>query len=247
MSVYGSTSHKGPQRAFFLSAFIKSIPFSFLIPNWKLSLNPANDCNKMLNALSCWHVPWPGTFTWVLLSLCWLSASGSLGYGWCWRSLTVTPRLSEGPVSSCTRLREETVEGHGGVTINISLEAFEKLLALPILVRYQCSAMRTEKLSRGRSVESFSQVKHGNISFLLTQESGSHLCEVALSYSRHWPFGSLVSDTLKKANLVMKHEQVFEIVQSLAFWPCVALRIVVESVLFAGCVGSNKFPFVVKV
>ena len=30
---------------------------------------------------------------------------------------------------------------------------FEKSLAIPILVRYQCSSMRTEKRSRGRSVE----------------------------------------------------------------------------------------------
>lgn len=47
--------------------------------------------------------------------------------------------------------------------------------------------MRTEKLSRGRSDELVCQVKHGNISFLLTQESGSYLYEVAFLFSREPP------------------------------------------------------------
>lgn len=106
------------------------------------------------------------------------------------------------------REREETVGGHGGVTPDTSQEAFEKSLALLILVWYQCSAMWTERLSRGRSVDSFSQVKHGNISFLLTQESGSHLCEVALSFS-HEPLAipfSCVRHVKKKSYLVLNHE-----------------------------------------
>lgn len=79
------------------------------------------------------------------------------------------------------REKKKAVE-NGCVTKDTSQEAFEKSLALPVLVRYLCSAMLTGKLSR--SVESFSQVKHGNTSFLLTQESGSHLCEVALTFRR---------------------------------------------------------------
>ncbi len=114
------------------------------------------------------------------------------------------------------REREETVEGHGGVTTDTSQEAFERSLALPILVWYQCSAMWTEKLSRGKSVKSFSQVKHGNISFLLTQESGSHLCEVALSFSREPPAirFSRVGRVKKRAYLVMNREKC----QICGFW-----------------------------
>lgn len=41
-----------------------------------------------------------------------------------------------------------------------------------------------ERKTKQRSVESFGQVKHGNISFLLTQEFGSHLREVALIFRR---------------------------------------------------------------
>lgn len=83
-SVYGSTSHEGPQRGLCLSALIKSIPFSlfsfFLVLNWKLSFSSANDCNKMMNALHCWRAHRSGTWQlWVLLSLCWLSTSHSLG------------------------------------------------------------------------------------------------------------------------------------------------------------------------
>lgn len=43
---------------------------------------------------------------------------------------------------------------------------------------------RVDRKTKQRSAESFSQGKHGNISFLLTQESGSDLCEVALSFRR---------------------------------------------------------------
>lgn len=38
--------------------------------------------------------------------------------------------------------------------------------------------------AKQRSVKSFGQVKHGNISFLLTQEFGSHRHEVALIFRR---------------------------------------------------------------
>lgn len=44
-----------------------------------------------------------------------------------------------------------------------------------------------ERKTKQRSVESIGQVKHGNISFLLTQGFGSHLCEVALIFRRETP------------------------------------------------------------
>lgn len=46
------------------------------------------------------------------------------------------------------REKKKAVE-NGCVTKDTSQEAFEKSLALPVLVRYLCSAMLTEKLSRG--------------------------------------------------------------------------------------------------
>lgn len=128
------------------------------------------------------------------------------------------------------REREETVEGHGGVTTDTSQEAFEKPLALPILVQYQSSAMWTEKLSRGRSVESFSQVKHGNISFLLTQESGSHLCEVALSFSREPPaiWFSRVRPTWWWTMTKVKYVVSELLHMRWVFWHYIALRVVVS-------------------
>lgn len=39
-----------------------------------------------------------------------------------------------------------------------------------------------QRKTKQRSVENPGQEKHGNISFLLTQEFGSHLCEVALIF-----------------------------------------------------------------
>lgn len=159
MSDYGSTSHKGPQRGLLLSALIKSTPpppffslFFFLVLNWKLSFSAANNCNKIAEyskLLACsliWHL-----HLWVLLSLCWLSTSHSL----CIVNADAPERWLRAWVRALWAQslgiwqREETVEGNGGVTTQTSQDAFEKSLALPILVRYLCSAMWTEKLSRG--------------------------------------------------------------------------------------------------
>lgn len=160
----------------------------------------------------------------------------------------MTPRLSEGlwAQSPGIREREETVEGHGGVTTDTSQEAFEKSLALAILVWYQCSAMRTEKLSRGRSVENFSQVKHGNISFLLTQESGSHLCKVALSFSREPPAFrfSHVRHIKKRPTWWWTMGKVKYLVSKMLKYLYSVLTLVCTAYHchFAGCVGWNKFP-----
>lgn len=153
-SVCGSASHKGPQRGLLLSAFIKNshslFLFWYLIENWAWGLPTI--AIKMLNTPSCWHVPSSGTCT---HECCWVSVDCLLLIHYVWFNADAPERWLLAWVRSLWAQslgiweREETVEWNGGVTTDTLQETFENLLALPILVRYLCSAMWTEKLSRG--------------------------------------------------------------------------------------------------
>jgi len=175
MSVYGGTSHKDPQRGLLLSALIKSTPFPFSVLNWKLSSGPANDCNKKLNALSCWHILWSGSCTY---ECCWVSVNCPF----------LNHYISLMLLNSTFSLWPDIPQKrwiclgawwcHRWHTTGVRWEVFGSSHTgqVPVLSHVD------RKTSRARSVERFSQVKHGNISFLLIQESGTHLCEVALSF-----------------------------------------------------------------
>lgn len=65
--------------------------------------------------------------------------------------------------------------------LTVHRNLFQKSLALPFRGLVPAFSPGDRKAKQGRSVQSISQAKHRNISLPLTQKSGSHLHEVALS------------------------------------------------------------------
>lgn len=124
--------------------------FWYLIENWAWGLPTITI--KMLNTPSRWHAPSSGTCT---HECCWVSVDCLLLIYYVWFNADSPKRWLLARVRSLWAQspgiweREEAVEWNGGVTTDTSQETFEKSLALPILVQYLCSAMWTEKLSRG--------------------------------------------------------------------------------------------------
>lgn len=68
--------------------------------------------------------------------------------------------------------------------MDTSQEAFQTTLVPPAPLLYLPVFSHIGRKTKQRSVENPGQEKHGNISFLLTQEFGSHLREVALIFRR---------------------------------------------------------------
>lgn len=90
----------------------------------------------------------------------------------------MTPRLRAEPVSSGLRHLREWLCHDGHITGGFSDDSGSSNTGpVPVF-------SHVERKTKQRSVESFGQVKHGNISFLLTQAFGSHLHEVALIFRR---------------------------------------------------------------
>lgn len=110
------------------SQFLIHCIFIFLELNWKLSSDPAKHCNKfaecgeLLPCFLIWHL-YLSSAAKSLLIVC----SSFIRKCECWHSQTVTPRLSERPLARSQGIQErkETVEGHGGVTTDITRSFWE--------------------------------------------------------------------------------------------------------------------------
>lgn len=126
-------------------------PFLFLVLNWRLGLSAANNCNKTLNTLSRWHAPSSGTFA----NECgWVSVDCPHRIHYV--GLTLTCRTAGSSLE--LRPRELRVQASGKglrgtrrrVAADTSQDAFRGAFWLfPYWSRYLCSAVWTEKLSRG--------------------------------------------------------------------------------------------------
>lgn len=128
-------------------------------------------------------------------------------YGWCWHSPKVTPGLRKEPVSSGPghlwerrNSPREWLCHDRHITGSFSDDSGSSgTRPVPVF-------SHIERKTKQRSVENPGQEKHGNISFLLTQEFGSHLREVALIFRRepsairfahveYWKKNSLLTNT----------------------------------------------------
>lgn len=134
----------------------------------------ANCCNETLNTPSRWHIPLSsGT---PACKCCWVSADCPhlVHYA----ASMLTPCMSSGP--SVLRVqargtRPAPLPTHRWVVSERPSGPYQHRSPVPVF-------NRVDRKAKQRPAESSGQGKHGNISFLLTQESGTDLREVACSF-----------------------------------------------------------------